>query len=79
MKNGADLLNVVDGANRAEYTLKIAHDLVRNAIGGNGANADELLTISCVLDRATAELRSSTAIADKLRKAEREAQEIRHA
>lgn len=69
MKNGAILLDVVDGANRAEYMLNIAHDLVRNAIGGGGADENELLTISCVLDRASAELKSSTAIADKLRKA----------
>lgn len=74
MKRESDLLDVVDGANRAEYTLKTAHDLVRNAIGSNGASVDELLTISCVLDRVTAELGGAIAIAEKLRKAGGKAQ-----
>lgn len=73
-KSGVNLIDVVDGANRAEYTLNIAHDLVRNAIGGDGADVDELLTISCVLDRVAAELRNSTAIADKLRGTQQKAE-----
>jgi hypothetical protein len=74
------LLEVVDTAGIAEYTLRIARDLVMNGIGGNGCDVDELTVISCTLDRVTAHLRESIAIADKMRKAQciLEAKEVNH-
>ena len=64
-----DLLRVVDTAMMAEHMLKLAHDLVWNGIGDNGCDVDELTILSCVLDRAAAQLRESTTLADKLFKA----------
>lgn len=63
-----NLLAVVDNANIADYTLGVAHDLVNNGIGGNGCDVDELLVISCVIDRAAAQLREAISLADKMRK-----------
>jgi hypothetical protein len=69
-KNELSLLDVVDTASMAGDTLRIARGIVMNGICGNGCDVDELTTISCVIDRAAAQLRESIAIADKMRKAQ---------
>lgn len=69
MTNRTDLLEVVDTSMMAGYTLGIARGLVMNAIGGNGCDADDLTVLSCVIDRAAAQLKESIAIADKMHKA----------
>ena len=64
------LRTVVDAANIADDTLRIAHDLVRNCIGSDGCDVDDLVAISCVLDRVSAQVRNASKLADAMRKAE---------
>jgi hypothetical protein len=64
------LLRIEDTANIADDTLRIAHSLVRNGIGGDGCDVDELVAISCVLDRVTAQIRQASKIAGAERKAQ---------
>lgn len=63
------LLEVVDNANIADDTLRIAHSLVHNGIGGDGCDVDDLVAISCVLDRVSAQIQNASKLADAMRKA----------
>lgn len=64
------LLEVEDTTNIADDTLRIAHSLVHNGIGGDGCDVDDLVAISCVLDRVSTQIRKASKIAGTERKAQ---------
>ncbi len=69
------LLEVEDAANIADDTLRIAHSLVRNGIGSDGHDVDELVALSCVLDRVSAQIKKASNLAEAVRKVEFEARQ----
>ena len=60
-----------DSTTIANDTLRIAHGLVHNGIGScDGCDVDDLVVISCVLDRVSAQIRKASNLAGAARKKE---------